>query len=295
MSVIIPAPLKSGDKIVILSPSGATNHENVLKAANVLEGYGYRVNVSPHALGRNGTYSGSYSERINDLTDALADTDVKAILCSRGGYGAVHLLETLDSLPLRDNPKWIIGFSDISCLHALMARHSIASIHASMTASDGEDEDTQALLGMLRGERQQYHITGHAFNRCGCVSGRLVGGNMAVLSGLMGTKYDIYSRGDILFIEDVSEPVYKVERMMYQMELAGVFNRIKGLIVGRFTNYCAEADAESMEQMIHRIVSPYKFPVAFEVPVGHVDHNLPLMESGQVTLEITPIGVTITQ
>lgn len=299
MSVIIPPPLEKGDKIVILSPSGATNHENVARTAELLRELGYRVEVSPHALGREGTYSGSYADRISDLEDALTDPGVKAILCSRGGYGAVHLLETLDSMPLRDNPKWVIGFSDISCLHALMSRHGIASIHAPMTkhiaANNAEDSDTQALLGMLRGERQQYHFPTHGFNRTGVVTGTLVGGNMAVLSGLMGTPFDIYGRGDILFIEDVSEPVYKVERMMYQLELAGVFRRIRGLIVGRFTNYSADADSESMEEMIHRIVRPYSFPVAFEAPVGHVDHNLPLMESGKVTLEVTPMGVTITQ
>jgi len=298
-SLIVPAPLKTGDKMVILSPSGATNHENVHEAARVLEEHGLRVSVMPHALGRNGSYSGSYSERMGDLTDALSDPEVKAIMCSRGGYGAVHLLETLDELPLRENAKWIIGFSDISCLHALMTRHGIASIHAPMTkhiaATGGEDEDTRALLGMLRGEKQQYHFAPHAYNRTGTVSGILVGGNMAVLSGLMGTPFDIYGHGDVIFIEDVSEPVYKVERMMYQLELAGVFRRIKGLIVGRFTNYSADADSETMEEMIHRIVSPYGFPVAFEAPVGHVDHNVPLMESGNVTLEVTPVGVTITQ
>lgn len=299
MSVIIPQPLRDGDKIVILSPSGATNHENVIRSAELLREHGFRVEVSEHALGRDGTYSGTFGERINDLDAALTDPDVKAILCSRGGYGAVHLLETLDSMPLRENAKWVIGFSDISCLHALMSRHGIASIHAPMTkhiaANNAEDGDTQALLGMLRGERQQYHFPAHEFNRPGTVSGTLVGGNMAVLSGLMGTPFDIYGRGDILFIEDVSEPVYKVERMMYQLELAGVLRRIRGLIVGRFTNYSADADAESMEEMIHRIVKPYGFPVAFEAPVGHVDHNIPLMESGKVTLEVTPIGVTITQ
>lgn len=298
-SLIIPAPLKDGDKVVILSPSGATNHANVHKAAKVLEEHGLRVEIMPHALGRHGTYGGSYSERIGDLRDAISDPEVRAILCSRGGYGAVHLLETLDELPLRDNAKWIVGFSDISCLHALMTRHGIASIHAPMTkhiaSTGGEDEDTRALLGMMRGEKQQYHFPPHRYNRPGTVSGTLVGGNMAVLSALMGTPFDIYSRGDVLFIEDVSEPVYKVERMMYQLELAGVLRRIKGLIVGRFTNYSAEADSETMEEMIHRIVAPYEFPVAFEAPVGHVDHNVPLMESGKVTLEVTPLGVTITQ
>lgn len=298
-SIIIPPALRDGDKVAILSPSGATNHENVYKAARVLEEHGLRVEIMPHALGRHGTYAGSYSERMSDLQDALADPEVKAILCSRGGYGAVHLLETLDELPLRENAKWIVGFSDISCLHALMTRHGIASIHAPMTkhiaSTGGEDEDTRALLGMLRGEKQQYHFAAHRYNRAGTVSGTLVGGNMAVLSGLTGTPFDIYRHGDVLFIEDVSEPVYKVERMMYQLELAGVLRRIRGLIVGRFTNYSAEADSETMEEMIQRIVAPYEFPVAFEAPVGHVDHNVPLMESGNVTLEVTPPGVTVTQ
>lgn len=296
---ITPAPLERGDKIVILSPSGATNHENVYKAREVLQKEGYEVEIAPHALGRDGSYAGTRDERFGDLEAALLDKSVKAILCSRGGYGAVHLLEALDELPLRDNAKWIIGFSDISCLHALMARHGIASLHAPMTkhiaATGGDDPDTRALLRLLSGEKVELHFPGHEFNRAGMATGKLAGGNMAVLSGLMGTPWDIYKHGDILFIEDVSEPVYKVERMMYQLELAGVFRRIKGLIVGKFTNYDAHSERESMEEMIYRIVKPYGFPVAFDAPVGHVDHNIPMKESGEVTLSVTPIGVTVTQ
>lgn len=299
LPLIIPLSLSRGDNIAILSPAGATNSNNAEIAAQVLSGQGYTPRIYPHALGRCGSYSGSYADRLNDLSDALLDPGIKAILCSRGGYGAVHLLETLDKLPLRRNPKWLIGFSDISCLHALMAKHGIASLHAPMTkhlaAHNGEDEDSRALFGILRGEKQKFHFPAHILNKPGTASGILVGGNMAVLSALMGTPYDIYRHGTILFIEDVSEPVYKVERMMYQLDLAGVLSRISGLIVGRFTNYSAEADSESMEEMISRIMNPYRIPVAFEAPAGHVDHNIPLVESAPATLEVTPVGVTITQ
>lgn len=298
-NIITPPALVNGDTIAIVSPAGATNSENVHHAAEALKLHGFKVRIYPHALGRHGSYSGTYADRLKDLTDALLDPEVKAILCSRGGYGAVHLLEALDELPLRDNPKWIIGFSDISCLHALMAKHGIESLHAPMTkhmAANGcNDADSEALLAILRGDSRQFHISGHHLNRHGMADGRLTGGNMAVLGALMGTKYDIYNRGDILFIEDVSEPVYKVERMMYQMMLAGVFNRISGLIVGQFTNYSTDADSHSMEEMIRHIIEPYAFPVAFNVPVGHVAHNIPLRESAPVKLHVTPIGVTIAQ
>lgn len=297
--LIIPPALKEGDKIAIVSPAGISRAQNVYNALPVLQELGWEPYTSKHAFGRHGTYSGTDDERYADLEEALLDPEVKAILCSRGGYGAVHLLERLDKLPLRENAKWIIGFSDISALHALMSRHGIASIHGPMArhiaTHSGNDADSQALFGILQGKPQTFEIAPHPLNRPGEATAPLLGGNMAVLNGLIGTPFDMFKPGIILFIEDVSEPIYKIERMMYQLKLSGILEQLSGLIVGDFTEYSPDIDNESMESMIAGMVREYDYPVAFGVPFGHAKNIMPLVESIEATLTVTPEGVTISQ
>lgn len=297
--LIIPPALKEGDKIAIVSPAGISRAQNVYNALPVLQELGLEPYTSKHAFGRHGTYSGTDDERYADLEEALLDPEVKAILCSRGGYGAVHLLERLDKLPLRENAKWIIGFSDISALHALMSRHGIASIHGPMArhiaTHSGNDADSQALFGILQGKPQTFEIAPHPLNRPGEATAPLLGGNMAVLNGLIGTPFDMFKPGTILFIEDVSEPIYKIERMMYQLKLSGILEQLSGLIVGDFTEYSPDIDNESMESMIAGMVREYDYPVAFGVPFGHAKNIMPLVESIEATLTVTPEGVTISQ
>ncbi|MCI9608235.1 MAG: LD-carboxypeptidase [Muribaculaceae bacterium] len=298
-NLIIPQPLKQGDKVVFVSPAGNVKSEFVEKAAELLRERGWDVSIAPHALGKYGTYSGTDSERFADLSAALADPDIKAIFCSRGGYGVVHLLERLDLLPLRSNPKWLIGYSDISALHALLNRHDIASIHAPMakhlSTFDAEDYYSQALFGILEGNMPEYTLEPHPLNRPGTVSGQLIGGNLAVLADLIATPFDIFEPGAILFIEDIAEPIYKTERILYQLKLSGALGRLGGLIVGQFTDYKPDTEGTTMESMIAEIVKDYSYPVAFNVPVGHVDENLPLVESAPVTLSVTPDSVVISQ
>jgi len=298
-SVIIPAPLKQDDKIAIVSPAGVTRAQNVYNAIPVLQDFGWDPYTSPHAFGRYATFSGTPDERYADLEQALLDPEVKAILCSRGGYGAVHLLERLNRLPLRDNPKWIIGFSDISALHALMHRHGIASIHGPMARhiarTSACDDDSTALIDILHGEMPSYTVARHKYNRQGSATATLLGGNMAVLSGLVNTPFDLFKPDTILFIEDVSEPVYKIERMMYQLKLSGVLGRLKGLIVGAFTEYSPDVDGRSMETMIRDMVADYDYPVAYGVPFGHGSRIIPFVESIPATLEVTSTGVKILQ
>lgn len=292
----IPAPLRDGDRIAIVSPSGPVDSALVYAAADTLRGQGYRVDIFPSALGKCGQYAASDSARLADLSAALTDSTVRAILCSRGGYGAVHLLDSLSALPLERDPKWLIGFSDISALHALLASRGIASIHGNMCkhiALGPDDEDNATFLAMLRGYRPAYEFAPDSLNRCGQASGRLLGGNLAVIAELINTPYDVIQPGTILFIEDVEEPIYKIERIMYQLRLSGVLPRLGGLIVGQFTGYRPNDSYETMEHMIADMTAPYTYPVAFNVPIGHVDHNVPVIQSAEVTLTVTPEGTSL--
>ncbi len=290
--------MNPGDKIAILSPASIIKPDYVNGAMDVLTACGWKPYVCHHTLGQCGSYSGSIADRLSDLESALLDSSTRAILCSRGGYGVVHMLERLEQLPLTEDPKWVIGFSDISALHALFASKGIASIHASMTKhlalTGGNDPDSAALFDILKGGKPRYCFDSHQLNRHGRAQGRIIGGNLAVLTGLIGTPFDIFKgEGYILFIEDIAEPIYKVERILYQLRMSGVLQSLKGLIVGQFTEYSPDANYHDMETMILDMVSPYSYPVAFNVPIGHVDHNIPIIENADVLLEVTPENVTL--
>ena len=294
--MIYPRPLKKGDKIAICSPAGKIKPEIVNDAARVLRNQGYRVEIMPHAFGENGQYSGTPDERYADLKAAFTDPEVRLILCSRGGYGVVHNLDSLATLPLRDDPKWIIGFSDISALHALMASQGIASIHSSMAkqvALGDAHPDNAPLLDMLRGAMPSYTWAPSPYNHPGRAEGKLLGGNLAVIADLIATPFDIIDDDCILFIEDVSEPIYKTERIIYQLRLSGVLDRIRGLIIGQFTDYKPDENHPTTEAMLAEALAPYDLPIAFGAPVGHVDHNIPLMESAWATLDVTPERTTL--
>jgi len=299
-AVILPEPLRPGDRIAILSPAGASRPVNVYKAVAALRSRGYDPYVTFNSMGRYGTYSGTESQRFDDIKTALLDRDTKAIICARGGYGAVQLLDSLDCLPLRDNAKWLVGFSDISALHALLHKHGIVSVHGPMTKHIGSDDggavtDCDALFGILGGDAVEYVLEPHGFNRMGSVTATLTGGNMAVLTALIGTPFNMIRPGTVLFIEDISEPVYKVERMLYQLKLCGILPKLAGLIVGEFTDCPSDDSHPSMYGMIHRMVAPYDYPVVFGFPAGHGQRNIPLMESMPVQLTVGSDRVVIRQ
>lgn len=297
MAIIFPRPLDDGDKVAIISPASIINPQLVDGAVDTLRAAGLNPVVAPHALDRSGNYAGSAAHRLADITAALRDPSTRAILCSRGGYGAVHLLQSLACEPLADDPKWIVGFSDISALHALMSSRGIASIHASMAKQlthGPADPLNRCLLSMLRGERPGLAFGPDSHNRHGQVRGRLVGGNLAVLAQLIGTPFDVFSPGTVLFIEDISEPIYKVERILYQLRLSGVLASLAGLIVGRFTGYQPDANYARMDDMVADMTAPYGYPVAFGAPVGHIDDNHPMIEGAEVELSVDTRGTVMT-
>lgn len=280
-SPIIPPALQPGSRIAIVSPAGRARIPDVESAVRLLTARGFQPEVMPHALGFSGSFSATLTDRLADMTNALLDPQIKAIICSRGGYGAVHLLEHLDRLPLRSNPKWLIGFSDITALHGLFSAHGIASIHGPMakhiSAQDGDNPDFHHLLDILSGHPVEYHLEPHPFNRPGTANAPLSGGNLAVASSLIGTRFDTLRPGTILFIEDIAEPIYKVQRILYQLRLSGVLDSLAGLLVGQFTNYLPDVNHPDMETMIRDMVDDYTYPVAFNIPAGHGGRALPLI------------------
>lgn len=290
----LPPALVPGDTVAIVSPASAIDPELVSGAVRALEAAGFRALVMPHTLGCTGTYSAGADERLADLTEAMATPGVRAILCSRGGYGAVHLLGRFEP-----SPVWLIGFSDVSALHALWHRHGIASVHGSMARHlalfPADDPANVALMRLLT----HREIPSHSFpasplNRCGQATAPMVGGNLAVLSGLISTPMDMLRPGTILVIEDIAEPIYKVERILHQLRLNGVLPALAGLVVGQFTDYRPDPNHPSMEEMIARMVEPYSYPVAFGAPFGHVDTNMPFVQGAQMHLQVTPELTTIT-
>lgn len=297
--MIIPRSLGPGAKIAIVSPSSIIKPQNVYNALPVLRDRGWEPVVSPHAFDRHGSFAGTADNRYSDLADALTDPGVDAILCSRGGYGAVHLLERLARLPLEDTPKWLIGFSDISALHALLTSRGIASIHAPMAkalADHGADNaDNRALLDFLAGEGLEYSLDPSPMNRPGDATGLLVGGNLSVISDLVGTPFDVIKPRRILFIEDVNEPIYKIERMLYQLRLSGVLADLAGLIVGKFSGCAPDADFASVNNIVADLTRDYNYPVAYDIPVGHVTHNIPLVCGAACSLSVGESSVEISQ
>lgn len=297
MEILTPPALKPGDRIAIVSPASIIKPQVVYSTLPVLTDEGWVAYVGENTFARHGTYAGTYEQRYSDLETALTDPDTRAIICARGGYGVVHLLDRLNRLPLRDDPKWVVGYSDISALHALMSAHGIKSIHAPMTKHiaehHGKDEDSRRLFALLRGENPDVRVSPFSKNRCGTAEGLLLGGNLAVIAGLISTPFDVFRPGSILFIEDVAEPIYKVERILYTLKLNGTLAKLAGLIVGRFTNYVGDRDNDTMEDMIQNMVADYDYPVAYNVPIGHVDHNIPMLCSSTVSLQVTPTATII--
>lgn len=301
--MIRPPLLKSRDKAVIVSPAGKIDADIVDKAASILREWGLKVEVGENALSRVGRFSGSIEQRLSDLQKAMDDAEVNLIFCSRGGYGMVHLLDRLNFDGMIRNPKWVVGYSDITALHSALQSNGIISIHGPMAkhfAEEGASDKAVAYTKTVLTEgRIDYKIEGteySALNRKGKTSGRLFGGNLSVFCGILGSRFAVIPKEGILFIEDIGEEPYRVDRMMYQLRLAGVFDNIKGLIVGRFTDYSEDnAMYGPLYESILEAVVPYTFPVCFGFPVGHVKDNYPLMMGAETALTVTNDQIILKQ
>ena len=292
--------LHEGDTIAIISPSSSTDTTTINGGIRTLESWGYHCVVGPNALNDYHGFAGTIDERLSDLLWALREPSVKAIMCSRGGDGAAPLLARLSLDTLRQYPKTIIGFSDVTALLCAEARAGVKGIHGSMCWAlktyEGNDTISQTLRRMLQGELPTYRVAPHPLDIKGRAEGIVVGGNLSVYNDLAGSDFDPLLLDDIiLFMEDTGEGMSKVDRMLHNVEIRGLLPHIRGIIVGQFNKYKhPENGFQDMYQMLHEYMKHYGIPVCFDFPVGHAHlRNFPLLTGARATLEVTPEGTTL--
>ena len=295
--MIQPSFLQPGDTIYITAPAKAIEESVVLEAKKTLETWGLNVRVAPHCLGRAAYFSGTDAERLADFQHGLDDPSIKAILCARGGYGCVRIVEELDWTAFQQNPKWIVGFSDVTVFHQKINQLGVESIHGIMPLgfTEGSMEAKETLHKALFGESIILEASPVKENCMGTAKGSLIGGNMTIIYSLIGTELSYTFKNKILFIEDIGEHIYKVDRMLHAFKLAGIFNQISGLILGGFTEM-EDTDVpfgKTFEELISEQVVNLGIPVAFNVPIGHIPDNQAVVVGRSVVLKVTEEKTTL--
>lgn len=280
----IPPYLQKGDTIGIVCPAGFMAADKVETCIRTLREWGFAVKTGKTVGGNSATYfSGTDEERLADLQQMLDDDEVKAVLCGRGGYGTGRIITKINFKKFSKRPKWIIGYSDITVIHShLYSNYNISSLHSPMAGAfnDGgaDNEFVLSLKNALEGREADYRCDPHPLNRTGKATGELVGGNLSLLAHLTGTGSDIETKGRILFIEDVGEYSYNIDRMLYQLKRSGKLYKLAGLILGGFTEMkdTERPFGKPVPDIIHDIIAEYDYPVCFDFPVSHTDRNYAL-------------------
>jgi muramoyltetrapeptide carboxypeptidase len=278
-----PPSIKHGSKILFVSPAGKVSEKDILPAVEWLQKQGYRVELGKHVFASHFQFAGTDKQRLEDLQIALDDLETDAIICSRGGYGTVRIIDKLNCTGFLKHPKWLVGFSDITILHVCMNNLGVATIHGAMPRYFFDDtgvpsENLNSLMQLLSGEKIRYSIKSEKANKTGKVTGELVGGNLSIVSSLQGTKYEIDSFGKILFLEDIDEFLYHTDRMIHQLKLSGKLDNLAGLILGDFTDMKDNESpfGKTVEEIILEAVEEFSYPVCFGFPAGHDKKNLAL-------------------
>ena len=288
-----PTYLNPGDKIAIVAPARKISMEELQPAVDMLTSWGYEVVFGDNLFNEFNQYSGSDEERTLDFQNALDADDIKAIICARGGYGTLRIIDKLDFTKFINNPKWIIGYSDVTVLHShINKNYSIETLHATMPVNfpkDGSINQSLASLQIaLQGESLSYCIENHALNRNGITSGKLCGGNLSILYALTASVSDIDTKDKILFIEDLDEYLYHIDRMMLNLKRSGKLANLAGLIVGGMSEMRDNTIPFGMtaEEIIIEAVAEYDYPVCFNFPAGHISDNNALIMGRNVYLNV---------
>ncbi len=286
----IPPPLLKGDTIGICCPSGYISVEDIQPAVNKMKEWGFKISIGKTVGLKDFSFGGTDEERINDLQNMLDEPEIKAIMFARGGYGAVRIIDKLNFKKFVAEPKWIIGFSDATVFHSHLNKNfGIASIHSKMcnsfpadwsNADPAQIDSIESIRKCLTGEKVNYNVIANENNRAGIAEGVLIGGNLSILENLAGTPSDIDTDGKILFVEEVDEYLYSIDRMLWNLKRTAKFQKLKGLIVGGFNRIKPDDTGEEFGRTIYEIilekVKPFNYPVCFEFPVGHQKNNVAL-------------------
>lgn len=299
----IPTYLKQGDTIGITSPAGYITLEQIQPSVLQMQSWGFDVKIGATIGKRDFTYGGTDEERLADFQQMLDDPNIKAIMCARGGYGFVRILDKLDFMVFKRNPKWIIGFSDITVLHCHLAKnYAIASIHSKMCNSFPDDwakaepiqvETILSIKNALVGEEMVYTAPTNANNRLGKVEGILVGGNLSIIETLAGSGSDLDTKNKILFIEDTGEYLYSIDRMMWNLKRSGKLKNLKGLVIGGFKvkpDDAGEEFGKTIYDIVLEKVKEHNYPIAFDFPVGHQRNNFALKCGANHAFEVNETG-----
>mgnify|MGYP000965358200 CR=1 FL=1 len=293
------AKLQPGDTIQIIAPAKAIEKKHVEYAKTYLENAGYIVKVGKHCLGNFNYYSGTDEERTQDFQEAIDNEEVKAILCARGGYGSVRILDRIQWANQLRFPKWIIGFSDITVFHQQLQKFEQKSIHATMPLNfeTNSEEALKTLLFALEGKSYKIEVPVNKFNKNGTIEGELIGGNLSIIYSLIGTDCQPNYKEKILFIEEVGEQLYALDRMLFSLKKAGILDQISGLIVGGMTDIKDTTFVTigmNVEEIITQHFEYRKIPICFDFPAGHIDDNRALIFGETVQLEVTSNLTTLT-
>lgn len=289
LPIIIPKHLEPGDTIGISCPAGFITDKEIQSAVQQLQNWGFVIKVGKTINQRDFIYGGTDEERIKDFQEMLDDGGIKAILCARGGYGSVRIIDKLDFKRFKKYPKWIVGFSDITVIHSHLNRnYQVASIHSKMCNSFPDDwskaepaqiDSILSIRKALQGEELKYSVVSNPNNKMGVAEGALVGGNLKTLESLSGTKSDIITSNKILFVEDTGEYLYSIDRMFWNLKRTGKLAELKGLIIGGFKvkpDDPGEEFGKSLYDIVLEKTAEYDYPVCFDFPVGHQKENYAL-------------------
>jgi muramoyltetrapeptide carboxypeptidase len=298
--MIQPQNLQPGDLIGIVCPAGSIPMDRVEQCVTTLTQWGYQVILGNTVGGKHFTFSGTDQERLLDLQTMLDNPNVKAILCGRGGYGLSRIIDQIDFTSFCKQPKWVIGFSDITVLHAALQKKEIMSIHGPMSAAFNKGAQgapyIQALKELLEGIKSPISAAAHSFNKQGAVTAPIIGGNLCMITHLIGSKHSLDTNGKILFIEDIGEYHYNLDRMVLQMKNAGLFTNLAGLIVGGFSEMKddpADIGANAFE-IIQSHIQECTYPVCYDFPISHALQNYPIIEGAIYHLAVGAKQVDLT-
>lgn len=288
-----PTYLRIGDSIMVVSPAGALKDSTSIDIGiQLMEDWGLKVIVAPNVYAKNFTFAGTDSIRKHDLQLALDHQNIKAIICSRGGYGTNRIIDQLNFNHFKKNPKWLVGFSDITVLHTHLNNLGIQTIHATMLGGMNKvsQEAKETLYKAMFGELYQIEIPTVPENKLGNAQGILIGGNLSLLDAMTGSKSAMNSKHKVVFIEEVSEPAYKVDSMIRTLERSGAFKNVKALVVGDFTMKSTDEDfGLTYKQIILEALKNYNFPIIFNFPSGHIDDNRALIFGKKVKIEVDSV------